>query len=124
MNRLPNEVETYIKLSFYLPVVSLHKWLFPLTPHFRSKEILQVPPPTVPTVVICSRCGLILGECIGGGVKTGCHSCQGKCLTNSFWVIAERLRKEAYPLDIDYEIALVLKEIYHGRNCVLQRSSR
>ena len=122
MSRLGKELELYIKLSLLLPSVSLHEWLFPLKPSV--SHLKDYKPATDTEVVICARCGMLLGECIGGGVKTSCLNCYSSKITTRFWIIAERLRKEAYPIDIDYELALVLKEIYHGRNCDIQRSSR
>lgn len=121
MSRLGKELELYIKLSLLLPSVSLHEWLFPLKPSV--SHLKDYKPATDTEVVICARCGMLLGECIGGGVKTSCLNCYSSKITTRFWIIAERLRKEAYPIDIDYELALVLKEIYHGRNCVIQRPS-
>ena len=121
MSRLGKELELYIKLSLLLEPVSIQEWLFPLKPSFR--HVKGYKPAMAREVVICARCGTLLGECIGGGVKTSCLNCYDLKITNRFWIIADRLKKEAYPIDIEYELALVLKEIYHGRNCVIQRSS-
>jgi len=118
VSRLGKELELYIKLSLLLDPVSIQEWLFPLKPSFRHAKGYK--PAMAREVVICARCGTLLGECIGGGVKTSCLNCHNLKITTRFWIVADRLKKEAYPIDIEYELATVLKEIYHGRNRKLQ----
>ena len=122
MSRLGKTAESYIKTSLLLESVSINEWLWPLGSELTSLK-QKIIPVTDSAPCICSRCGFILGECIGGAVATSCFNCYNQSIKTRFWIVAERLKKEAYPLDISYEIALVLKEIYHGRNCVIQRSS-
>ena len=72
---------------------------------------------------ICANCGKILGEVIGGYVATSCHECYSKPSNNYLGAVATAIKVEVWPTNIDYELACVLKEIYHGRNSVLQCAS-
>jgi len=121
LGRLGKEVEDYIKLTFYLQTSSLIDWIFPLKPSMLKVFYTKQPiPPTEVEVVICAKCGKILGECIGGGVVLSCFSCYSINFTNPLPSKVTILRAEAGPTNIDYELARVLKEIYHGRNRKLQ----
>ena len=123
-SRVGAEVVSYIWAHLTIPSMEVKKWLYPLAP----RCILEVGFPTSTAPMICSRCGTIHGECLGGKVWDSCPACP--TLPNHpeipLAVIGIRANFTCYTFAEwpEAETAFILSEVYKNEHRgILQYSS-
>ena len=122
MKRLSDNELAYLKIALTMPAGELVRWLFPAG-LFRPSE-LEFPTEIGP--MICARCGMIHGECLGGKVWDNCPACATRPNYPDLAIIAcvtirARFSQHTYAEWPEFEVANILKEVFkHERHGVLQ----